>query len=107
MDTTLENQVTEYPADSPCATGDCPMPTLDEVIELEDSLPLTKGDLILFNLRGKVRSGKVISKGSKFLGIDTIGLQSNTKIAADTELVPMTVFVEKTVLDSLAEVEAA
>lgn len=107
MDTTLENQVTEYPAGSPCATGNCPIPEANNVEEAEGNL-VQKGDLIIFNLRGKVRSGKVISKGSKFLGIDTIGLQSNTKITADTEFVPMTVFVEKAVLDSLeAGVQAA
>lgn len=97
-----EQDMPAYAEGSPCATGACPMPaTFDEVAELEDAPSLAKGDLVIFNLRGKVRSGKVISKGNKFLGINTIGLQTNTKIPVETEFVPVTVFVEKAVLDSL------
>jgi len=106
MDSTLESQVIEtvYPEGSPCASGACPMPA---ELEVEETL-IAKNDLVIFNLRGNVRSGKVISKGKVHLGIDTIGMKSNTKIPVTTELVPMTVFVEKAILDSLeAEVEAA
>ena len=90
---------------SPCASGDYPMPvaTLDEVAELEDAPSLAKGNLVIFNLRDKVRSGKVISKGKSSIGIDTIGLQTNTKIPVETEFVPVVVFVEKAVLDSLEQ----
>jgi hypothetical protein len=103
MSEALETVVVEtsYPEGSLCASEACSMPTLDEVAELEDSQPIVKGDLVIFNLRGKVRSGRVISKGKAYLGIDTIGLQTNTKIPVETELVPVTVFVEKAVLDSL------
>jgi hypothetical protein len=118
MDTTLENQVIEtlvyYPEGSPCATGNCPLPTeqdeVEEEKEIRETILLCKEDLVIFNLRGNVRSGKVISKGKVHLGIDTIGMKSNTKIPATTEFVPMTVFVEKAILDSLkaeVEVEAA
>lgn len=100
MDTILENEVIEtvYPEGSPCATGNCPLPT--EQAEVEETL-IAKGDLALFYLRGKVRPGIVFSKGKVHLGIDTIGMKSNTKIPATTEFVPMTVFVEKAILDSL------
>ena len=106
MDTTLENQVTEYTADSSCATGNCPIPTLDEVGKLEDAPSLAKGDLVIFNLRGKKRSGTVISKGKVHLGIDLTEMISNTKIPAETEFVELKgvkVFVEKALLDVEAE----
>lgn len=99
LETVIESEV--YSEGSPCATGNCPIPTLDEVAKLEDAPSLAKGDLVIFNLRGKIRPGKVISKGKVSLGIDTIGLQTNTKVTADTEFVPVTVFVEKAVLNEL------
>jgi hypothetical protein len=90
---------------SPCASDIRPMP---EPTEVEPVKTVAKGKLVIFNLRGKVRPGKVISKGKVSLGINTIGLQTNTKIPVETEFVPVIVFVEKAVLDSLeAEVEAA
>ena len=95
-----------YPEESPCASGACPMPESTVESEVEEIL-ITKSDLVIFNLRGKVRPGKVISKGKKFLGINTIGLQTNTKIPVETEFVPVTVFVEKAVLDSLEAEKAA
>ena len=103
LETVIESEV--YPEGSPCASGDYPMSvaTLDEVAELEDAPSLAKGNLVIFNLRDKVRSGKVISKGKSSIGIDTIGLKTNTKIPVETEFVPVIVFVEKAVLDSLEQ----
>lgn len=98
LETVIESEV--YPEGSPCASGACPMPESTVESELET---VAKGDLVIFNLRGKVRSGKVISKGKSNIGIDTIGLKTNTKIPVETELVPVVVFVEKAVLDSLEE----
>ena len=100
LETVIESEV--YPEGSPCASGACPLP--ESTVEPVETL--AKGDLVIFNLRGKVRPGKVISKGKVSLGIDTIGLQTNTKIPVETEFVPVVVFVEKDVLDSL-EAEAA
>lgn len=104
IETIVDSEI--FSEDSPCATGACPVLELTEIEPVEETV--SRGDLVIFNLRGKVRPGKVISKGKVSLGIDTIGLQTNTKIPAATEFVPVVVFVEKAVLDSLAvELEAA
>lgn len=112
MDTTLETQVIEicnetypeHPADSPCATGNCPIPT-QEVAEVEEVLTVNKGDLVIINRNEKIKVGKVEKKGSKYVDLNVFNMTSNTKREIK-ELVPVTVFVEKAVLDSL-ETEVA
>lgn len=76
----------------------CPMPVAPtKTVETK----LTKGSYVLFNRNGKVKAGKVISKGGSKIGLDVIDMKSNTKIEASTELVPMTIFVTKEVMDTL------
>ena len=91
-----------YPKENPCASGACPMPVPEEVVESE----VNKGDFVIFNLRDKKRSGTVISKGKVHLGIDLTEMISNTKIPAETEFVELKgvkVFVEKALLNVEAE----
>ena len=61
-----------------------------------------KGDYVVF-YRGKtVRTAKVVTKGGVKLGLDVLGMESNTSLPASTELVPVTVFMTKEVAEGLA-----
>lgn len=93
MEELLDNQSTDTTSTKEC-DGTCPMPLVEE----EEATPISKGDLVIFTRNGKVRTGRVVSLGSKNIGLSVYDMKSNTKIPANSELVPVTVFVEAEVL---------
>ena len=64
-------------------------------------MSLSKGQLVVFKRNGKVKVGKVISKGPANIGLAVADMVSNTKIAATTELVPLTIYVTAEVKEEL------
>jgi hypothetical protein len=65
-----------------------------------------KGDFVLFNRNKKVRVGKIISKGSKSIGLEVANMSSNTKIPTETPLQLVQVWVTVDVAKELGfEVE--
>ena len=62
---------------------------------------LTKGQLVVFKRNGKVKVGKVITKGPTKIGLAVADMITKTKIAASTELVPLTIYVTAEVKEEL------
>ena len=95
MDTELLETVESVEV-AECATGACEVNSKPEVPTVK------KGDYVVF-YRGKtVRTAKVVTKGGVKLGLDVLGMDSNTSLPASTELVPVTVFMTKEVAEGLA-----
>lgn len=94
-----QEDLSVYPEGSPCSMGDCPIPAS----EPEETITLQKKDLVVFTRNNTIRLATVVSKGNKHLGLSVLGMKSNTKIPADTELIPVTVFVSKEILELAGE----
>jgi hypothetical protein len=93
MDTELLETI-ESEEVTKCSTGTCNIKP--------EVLTVKKGDYVVF-YRGKtVRTAKVVTKGGVKLGLDVLGMESNTTLPASTELVPVTVFMTKEVAEGLA-----
>ncbi|MBD2201765.1 hypothetical protein H6G33_10440 [Calothrix sp. FACHB-1219] len=62
---------------------------------------IKKGDLLLFNRNGTIRTGIVQTKGRSRISINVAQMKTNTQIPVDSELVPVTIYVTKEVLNML------
>lgn len=94
----------ECPMPSPVTTEEVEvMEEVVEEVELKEEVAPTvdRGSYVLFDRNGKVRTGKVITKGAVNIGLDVVDMKSNTKIDTATKLVPVTVFITEEVLAHL------
>lgn len=98
-----QEDLSVYPEGSPCAMGDCPISASEPEVTIEETIALHKKDLVVFIRNNTIRLATVVSKGNKYLGLNVLGMKSNTKIPADTELIPVTVFVSKEILELAGE----
>jgi hypothetical protein len=79
--------------------GQCDLPPVDTFEEPQ--LSIRRSDLLVFFRNKSIRLGQITSIGPKNLKVSVCDMKSNTKIPANTDLVPMTVYVERKILDSL------
>lgn len=70
-------------------------------MDITKQVSCTKGNVVIFKRNKTTRVGKVIKKGPASIGLDVHGMQSNTKIPADTSLQLVQVWMTKELVNEL------